>query len=85
LSSGEQHLIVLLGKLLFGTEKGSLVLIDEPEISLHPYWLERIAAIFENIQNLRDFKLVVATHSPSLVENRLENVIELAEQVNCNA
>ena len=35
LSSGEQHELVLLYDLLFGIAKNSLILIDEPELSLH--------------------------------------------------
>src|SRR5690349_22975449 len=36
LSSGEQHELVLLFDLIFRVEKNTLVLIDEPELSLHP-------------------------------------------------
>ena len=81
LSSGEQHLIVLLGKLLFATSENSFVLIDEPEISLHPSWLEKIASIFEEIQNYKGFSLAIATHSPILIGDNCDNVIELSEQV----
>ena len=38
LSSGEQHELVLFFGLLFNTKKNSLLLIDEPEISLHISW-----------------------------------------------
>ena len=84
LSSGEQHLIVLLGKLLFATNDNSLVLIDEPEISLHPSWIEKIASIFEEIQNYKGFNLAIATHSPILIGERWDNVIELSEQVDAH-
>lgn len=82
LSSGEQHLIVLLGRLLFDTPADSFVLIDEPEISLHPYWLKQISSIFERIQNQNRFNLVIATHSPTLIGVNWDAVVELAEQVN---
>ena len=81
LSSGEQHLIVLLGRLLFGTSRDSLVMIDEPEISLHPYWLERITSIFEKIQAYKSFNLIFATHSPALIGDRWDKVVELSKQV----
>ena len=38
LSSGEQHELVLLYELLFKVQEKSLVLIDEPELSLHVGW-----------------------------------------------
>jgi predicted ATP-binding protein involved in virulence len=80
LSSGEQHLIVLIGKLVFNTGQGSLVLIDEPEISFHPEWQEKFLEILENIRSLTGFSVLIATHSPLLIGDRWERVIELAEQ-----
>ncbi|MEY4974903.1 MAG: hypothetical protein RIQ97_98 [Pseudomonadota bacterium] len=80
LSSGEQHLIVLIGKLVFDTNKGALVLIDEPEISFHPEWQEKFLSILEEIRKLNGFAVVVATHSPILIGDRWDSVIELAEQ-----
>jgi predicted ATP-binding protein involved in virulence len=80
LSSGEQHLIVLIGKLVFNTTKGSLVLIDEPEISFHPEWQEKFLNILEEIRKLNEFSVLLATHSPILIGDRWSCVIELAEQ-----
>lgn len=80
LSSGEQHLIVLIGKLVFNTNRGSLVLIDEPEISFHPEWQEKFLLILEEIRKLNGFAVLLATHSPMLIGDRWDNVIELAEQ-----
>lgn len=80
LSSGEQHLIVLIGKLVFNTDKGSLVLIDEPEISFHPEWQEKFLGILEDVRKLNGFSALIATHSPILIGDRWASVIELAEQ-----
>lgn len=80
LSSGEQHLIVLIGKLVFNTNKGALVLIDETEISFHPEWQEKFLSILEEIRKLNGFTVLVATHSPVLIGDRWDSVIELAEQ-----
>lgn len=80
LSSGEQHLIVLIGKLVFNTNRGSLVLIDEPEISFHPEWQEKFLLILEEIRKLNGFAVLLATHSPILIGDRWDSVIELAEQ-----
>jgi predicted ATP-binding protein involved in virulence len=80
LSSGEQHLIVLIGKLVFDTGSGTLVLIDEPEISFHPEWQEKFLEILENIREVNGFSALVATHSPILIGHRWDQVVELAEQ-----
>ncbi|NCQ05919.1 MAG: hypothetical protein COZ18_02450, partial [Flexibacter sp. CG_4_10_14_3_um_filter_32_15] len=41
LSSGEQHQLVLLYEMLFKVKENDLVLLDEPEISLHITWQEK--------------------------------------------
>lgn len=84
LSSGEQHLIVLIGKLVFSVIPGALVLIDEPEISFHPEWQEKFLGILEEIREVNGFSALIATHSPILIGNRWDQVIELAEQYDIN-
>jgi len=81
LSSGEQHLIVLLGELIFESINVSAVLLDEPEISFHPAWQDAFLAILEKIISLNKCMIVMATHSPTLIGDKWESVIELAEQV----
>jgi predicted ATP-binding protein involved in virulence len=49
LSSGEQHELVLLYELLFKVEPKSLVLIDEPELSLHVGWQVKFLEDLEDI------------------------------------
>ncbi|RQT20169.1 AAA family ATPase [Burkholderia contaminans] len=80
LSSGEQHLIVLIGKLVFSANSGALVLIDEPEISFHPEWQEKFLGILEEIRGVNEFSALIATHSPILIDGRWDQVVELAEQ-----
>ena len=81
LSSGEQHLIVLIGRLIFETSKESLVLIDEPEISFHPEWQEKFIEILNEIKTMNGFDVILATHSPILIgEEYWDNVVELADQ-----
>lgn len=81
LSSGEQHLIVLLGELVFGTSEGTLILLDEPEISFHPEWQERFPRVLSQIVDINRCSVVMATHSPTLVQDNWESVVELADQV----
>lgn len=65
LSSGEKHILVMFGTLFFDTTDDMLLLIDEPEISLHPAWQERFLDIVKNIQSKHNnVKVVMATHSP---------------------
>lgn len=67
LSSGEQHEIVLIYDLLFEVKPGSLVLIDEPEISLHVAWQLEFLEDIRRIASVSKFRFIVATHSPQIV------------------
>jgi len=49
LSSGEQHELVLLYDLLFKTKKDTLLLVDEPEISLHIAWQKQFLSDLRRI------------------------------------
>ena len=81
LSSGEQHLIVLLGELIFESINIRAVLLDEPEISFHPAWQELFPEVLAKIVSMNACMIVVATHSPTVIGDNWESVIELAEQV----
>ncbi|GAB3302237.1 hypothetical protein GCM10027427_28620 [Pseudoclavibacter terrae] len=77
LSSGEQHLVALFTLLLFAAQRGSLVLIDEPEISLHAAWKHSFLADISRIAAANDLQVVFATHSASIVNGRWDLAEEL--------
>lgn len=81
LSSGEQHLIVLLGQIIFDSVENSLVLLDEPEISFHPEWQEQFPDVLAKVVELNACTIVMATHSPTLIKDKWDSVVELADQV----
>ena len=77
LSSGEQHELILLYEMLFKVESNSLNLIDEPEISLHIVWQEQFLSDLEKIIALRGFDVLIATHSPQIINDRWDLTVEL--------
>lgn len=77
LSSGEQHELVMLYDLLFNVPDNTLVLIDEPEISLHIKWQKELLHDLEEIINLRNFDVLLATHSPSIINGNWELTVAL--------
>lgn len=77
LSSGEQHQLVLLYELLFLSPKGALVLLDEPEISLHAAWQERFLDDLKEMVALSGFDVLVATHSAEVIGEHWDLVVEL--------
>lgn len=77
LSSGEQHEIILLYDLIFKASKNMLVLIDEPEISLHIDWQLSFLEDLESISILNNPQFLIATHSPSIIGNRINLAHEI--------
>ena len=69
-SSGEQCLFLLFLGVVASIEDNSLVLIDEPEISLHPTWQERFVDILnQSLNTYSGCHFIIATHSPLIVSN----------------
>lgn len=78
LSSGEQHELVILYELLFRTSKNSLILIDEPELSLHVAWQEQFVTDLAKMARISDFRAILATHSPEIIADRWDLTVELS-------
>jgi hypothetical protein len=77
LSSGEQHELVVLYELLFRAPRNGLVLVDEPEISLHVAWQSRFLQDLIDILKVTDSYAIVATHSPVIIGPRWDLTVEL--------
>lgn len=77
LSSGEQHILVLYYQLLFKLKENTLLLMDEPEISLHLSWQKKIIDDLTEILKLNPMDVVIATHSPAVIGNKWELTVEL--------
>lgn len=75
LSSGEKQIVFRGGFLLrnLGTLNGATVLVDEPELSLHPQWqlkiLNFLKGLFTDEKGKQTSQLIVATHSPFILHN----------------
>jgi AAA domain, putative AbiEii toxin, Type IV TA system len=79
LSSGEQHQLVLFFELLFELKENALILIDEPELSLHVAWQKKFVSDLNRIIELNQFDVILATHSPQLVSRWNDLVVELGD------
>lgn len=77
LSSGEQNELVLFYELLFKCDAKDLILIDEPEISLHLAWLQAMIGDLKRITSENGASLLIATHSPDFVGDNYELVQNL--------
>ncbi len=77
LSSGEKQILIIFYLLLFKAKNGSLVIIDEPEISLHVAWQQSLGKTFSDIARLRGLHIIVATHSPQVIHDKWDMSVEL--------
>lgn len=77
LSSGEQHELVILYELLFKVIPNSLILIDEPELSLHVEWQVQFIKDLQEITKISELDVLLATHSPDLIHDRWDLTVEL--------
>ena len=78
LSSGEAQIFVILTHLAFNplAQEDNVFIIDEPELSLHVQWQELfVDSIISANPNIQ---YVLATHSPSIILDRIENSVNLA-------
>lgn len=77
LSSGEQHELVILYELLFKVKPNSLILIDEPELSLHVEWQVNFLKDLQEITQIANVDVLIATHSPDIIHDRWDLTVEL--------
>ena len=83
LSGGEQELITKAFSLYLAEVRDSIILIDEPESSLHPNWQNRIAQIYQNFADKNNSQVILATHSPHIVSSvPKEQIRVLAKEEN---
>ena len=71
-SSGQRRMISIVEEIM-NNDSGDVILIDEPELSLHIDWQRRF---IEKVSALGK-KLVIATHSPDIIYHHTEKVVEV--------
>jgi energy-coupling factor transporter ATP-binding protein EcfA2 len=77
LSSGEKQLLLLLCYIIVAREKPSIVLIDEPELSLNVTWQRNLVRTLLECVEANNLQLLLATHSIELLTQYNRNVVEL--------
>lgn len=80
LSSGEQHEVVLVYELIFIAKDNDLVLIDEPEISLHIAWQKEFLEDIKRIIDIQNVSIIIATHSPQIIDNNWDLTVDLEDE-----
>ena len=65
LSSGERQLIYTFLRVFNSERENQIILLDEPEISLHLSWQEILISSIKKIRE--DCQIILVTHSPGIV------------------
>ncbi|HDT5608655.1 AAA family ATPase [Klebsiella pneumoniae] len=69
-SSGEQCLLINTFGIANSIADNALILIDEPEVSLHPEWQEvYIELLMDVFSHKKGCHFIIATHSPQIISN----------------
>lgn len=72
-SSGEQEIInFLLGIFAFHIKNG-LIIVDEPELHLHPKWQKELLELFIELSKTTKNQFIISTHSPTFINERSYN------------
>jgi predicted ATP-dependent endonuclease of OLD family len=68
LSSGEKQIVLMLGEIQRRIRRGSILLMDEPEIHLHPRWQRLLISALTDLCEQYDAQVVVTTHSEEVAD-----------------
>lgn len=66
-SSGEREILIYLFGIFALDIRNALLLIDEPELHLHPKWQGALLKIFEDLSRETGNQFILATHSPVFI------------------
>ncbi|RWS54421.1 ATP-binding protein [Enterobacter cloacae] len=72
LSSGEKHIITILGRATLSNMNGAVFVADEPELSLHLDWQRKILNSIKKLSPLS--QIIVATHSPAIFTKGINKI-----------
>ena len=78
LSSGEKQMLVILLTVLVEDQQPYVLFMDEPEVSLHIDWQERLIDIILKMNP--NVQIILTTHSPAVIMNGwMDRVTEVSD------
>ncbi len=72
-SSGEREIINFLFGIFAFNIKNGLIIIDEPELHLHPKWQKILLELFVELSELTGNQFIISTHSPIFINEKTYN------------
>ena len=71
LSAGEKQILLLLFTLFLMEDKPTVLLLDEPEISLHIEWQDQLISLMHDLNP--NCQIIMTTHSPNIFADGWED------------
>ena len=81
LSTGEKTLMSKVLYLYLEDIKDKVILIDEPELSLHPSWQNKVLKIYENFAKQNNCQIIIATHSPHIIGSAKAEYVRVLKKI----
>ena len=82
LSSGEKQMLVILLTVLVQDNAHCALFMDEPEISLHIEWQQRLITLIRNLNP--NVQIILTTHSPALIMNGWMDAVTEVSDITTN-
>ena len=79
LSAGEKQMLLILLTVFLMDRKPAVLLMDEPELSLHVTWQEKLIASLRKLNP--NCQLILTTHSPSIFAMGWEDKLVFTEDI----
>jgi predicted ATPase len=79
LSSGEKQLLIILGEALLQHNQHHIYIADEPELSLHVEWQEKLVDSLKSLNP--NSQIIFATHSPDIVSHFSDSVLNIEDYI----
>ena len=78
LSSGEKQLLVILLTVLVQDNQSGVLFMDEPEVSLHVEWQQRLINLIRELNP--NVQIILTTHSPAMImDGWMDAVTEVSD------
>jgi len=80
-SSGEKEIVHFLLALFALNVKDGVILVDEPELHLHPRWQRIFLGLFRELAPERNNQFLISTHSPVFVTpDTINSIVRIYQQ-----
>lgn len=79
LSAGEKQLLLILLTIFLRCEEHTILLMDEPELSLHIEWQDKLVSTIREMNP--NCQIILTTHSPSIFANGWEDHLVFMDDI----